>query len=296
MCWTLDRNVIRTVCGSTCAASARCVATSQLFPTLRLTVPVSNDINIALIDLVDHSDAFLIVAVIPSSLHSKQRCLGPRRVGHSCPGPLHHKASNTQSEPGLYCLSRFVCLLALHPYPHNPSFWLFTLFTLFMTPISSRRQGPKYWETTAQLKKAALRLLDRLARDALEPARKEGYNRIATIMEDTIDSRTPWTADIFVTSIDTDYSDKLGWSPSLPFLTSSIQPCSTLQLVCLLPLTTSSRRPSYLRYQRKSFYHRWVAVQAVKRILLASTARSHLAQIVSPPKRCQWSSCIEPRQ
>jgi len=79
-----------------------------------------------------------------------------------------------------------------------------------MTPISSRRQGPKYWETTAQLKKAALRLLDRLARDALEPARKEGYNRIATIMEDTIDSRTPWTADIFVTSIDTDYSDKLG--------------------------------------------------------------------------------------
>jgi len=42
-------------CGT---ASACCVTTYQLFP-------VNNNVDDALIDLVDHSDAFLIVSVFP---------------------------------------------------------------------------------------------------------------------------------------------------------------------------------------------------------------------------------------
>ena len=95
-----------------------------------------------------------------------------------------------------------LCLVTLHPYPH----------TLFLCPTSLRRQGPD---------QAALRLLDRFARDALQQARKEGYIKIATVLKDLADARTFWTANILVASIDTDCNDKSGWSPSLPFLTPS---------------------------------------------------------------------------
>jgi len=57
---------------------------------------------------------------------------------------------------------------------------------------------------------AALRLLDRFARDALQQARKEGYIKIATVLKDLADARTFWTANILVSSIDTDCNDKSG--------------------------------------------------------------------------------------
>ena len=84
-----------------------------------------------------------------------------------------------------------LCLVTLHPYPH----------TLFLCPTSLRRQGPD---------QAALRLLDRFARDALQQARKEGYIKIATVLKDLADARTFWTANILVASIDTDCNDKSG--------------------------------------------------------------------------------------
>jgi len=84
-----------------------------------------------------------------------------------------------------------VCLLTLHPYPH----------TLFLCPISLRRQGPD---------QAALRLLDIFAHDALQQARKEGYIKIATVLKDLANARMFWTANILIASINTDCNDKLG--------------------------------------------------------------------------------------
>ena len=88
---------------------------------------------------------------------------------------------------------------------------IFTHCSNSLTSFQVRRQGPK----SVRFKQAALRLLDGLARDVLQPARKEGYIKIATIVEDTADARTPWTS-----RCDTDYNEKFGWfqflSP-LPF-------------------------------------------------------------------------------
>jgi len=102
-------------------------------------------------------------------------------------------------------------------------------------------------KTAARIKRAVLRLLDRFAHNAPQLARKEGYIKIATMPKYTADSRTFLMACIVVASTDTDYNDRLGWLPSLPFLMPSTYLCSTLQLICTLPLTSFSRRPPYLR-------------------------------------------------
>jgi len=52
------------------------------------------------------------------------------------------------------------------------------------------------------------RLLDRLACDALQPARKEGYIKIAIMLEDIANAHIPWMTDILVGSVDNDYNDK----------------------------------------------------------------------------------------
>jgi len=101
-------------------------------------------------------------------------------------------------------------------------------------------------ETAARIKQTILRLLDGFAHNALQPARKEGYIKIATMLRYIADSCTLLMACIVVASADTDYNDKLGWSPSLPLFMLSTYLCSTIQLICSLPLT-SSRRPLYLR-------------------------------------------------
>ena len=102
-------------------------------------------------------------------------------------------------------------------------------------------------ETAARIKQTVLRLLDGFTHDAPQPARKEGYIKIATMLKYIADSRTFLMACIVVASTDTDYNYKLGWSPSLPFLMPFTYLCSTLQLIFSLPLTSSSRRPLYLR-------------------------------------------------
>jgi len=101
-------------------------------------------------------------------------------------------------------------------------------------------------ETAARIKQAVLRL-DGFTHDAPQPARKEGYIKIATRLKYIADSCTLLMACIVVASTDTDYNDKLGWPTSLPLLMPSVYLCSTLQLICSLPMTFSSRGPPYLR-------------------------------------------------
>jgi len=58
---------------------------------------------------------------------------------------------------------------------------------------------------------------------------------------------------IVIASTDDDYNDKLGWSTSLPLLMPSAYLCSTLQLICSLPVTSSSRGPPYEGHVDESF-------------------------------------------
>jgi ATP-dependent Lon protease len=79
-------------------------------------------------------------------------------------------------------------------------------------------------EVVEKFKQSALRLLDRLAKDSVQQTRKDGYNKIASMLDDITDSRTPWMADVLIGSVNGEYNDKLGKcifisfykSPSLP--------------------------------------------------------------------------------
>ena len=132
-------------------------------------------------------------------------------------GAQPHESLASQFKAGLSHLS-------LHAYkippPLSPRSSSLRFFTLFPGQISPRQQGP--WQGN-NYKKAVLRLIDRLARHAMQSARKEGYIKIATIFGHISDARTSWMADVFVSSINTDYINKLNWSssPSLPFLIPS---------------------------------------------------------------------------
>ena len=98
---------------------------------------------------------------------------------------------------------------------------LFT--TLFLHKICHASASPPDSEqidpaSLANFKQSALNLLDRLARDSAQKAKREAFVRIAEILDD-LDihsassesvSRAAWMADTLVGSVVNDYSDKLG--------------------------------------------------------------------------------------
>ena len=143
---------IITVCQPSSCLSLACTA----------TVPVNSDVGDALIDLVDNSNTFV-----------QQRGPSSGGVGHSFSSPSHFKASNTWLDPALSRLYPWPRRIELSP--HNPP------LSNSLTSFRVRRQGPK----SVRPKRAALRLLDGLARDVPQPARKEGYIKTATIVKDT---------------------------------------------------------------------------------------------------------------
>ena len=65
-------------------------------------------------------------------------------------------------------------------------------------------------ESVGVFKGAALRLLDRLAQDASQLSRKEGWLKVAAMVEDVSESRAPWIADVMVAAVNGEYADKLG--------------------------------------------------------------------------------------
>ena len=119
----------------------------------------------------------------------------------------------------------------LHPHPHNRALSnSFRAQCLLATKITNSRG-------IARSKHAVPRLFDRLARDAMQPARIKGYIKIATMLGDvqcsqcshSLEGRHPhWQY----------YNNQLGWSlsPSLPFIIPSLshaQHPSSLVPYCL---------------------------------------------------------------
>ena len=64
----------------------------------------------------------------------------------------------------------------------------------------------------AKFKHSAARLLDRLASDySFQPSKKEGYLKIAAMLEDVTDARAAWMADVLIgAAVGGEYADKLG--------------------------------------------------------------------------------------
>ncbi|TFK29108.1 ATP-dependent protease La [Coprinopsis marcescibilis] len=64
-------------------------------------------------------------------------------------------------------------------------------------------------EAIDRFKQSAARLLERLSRDTVQSSRREGYSKILGMLEDIQDSRTPWMADVLMSTVGGEYVDKL---------------------------------------------------------------------------------------
>jgi ATP-dependent Lon protease len=198
-----------------------------LLPASRFTMPVSKEIGEALLSMIDESDALPIVAAIPvtntSTPPSTEPSLSEWGTAARVLRLVKPPARNPR-QPYLVSLHGLTRIRLIHMSTHK-----LTADDLHHLPVHDVEYPPTERVPSAEavdkFKQSALRLLDRLAKDSVQQTRKEGYNKIASMLDDIADARTPWMADVLIGSINGEYSDKLGeyshdyqhpWKPCAP--------------------------------------------------------------------------------
>ncbi|KAG9310983.1 hypothetical protein JVU11DRAFT_8861 [Chiua virens] len=195
-----------------------------LLPTARLTVPISRALADNLLAILDDSDAgqpVLAAVPVPVPVEPTNGEVAPvlPSVTVDAPPPTHGVAARvvrlvrarTVGSP----VSRYPYLLYLHgltrirllqPLDLDPS-------NLDSLPQHAVAYAPAdtipSHETLDAFKGAALRLLDRLAKESVQAQRKDEWLKVASMVEDMSDQRAAWMADVLVTAIPGQYMDKL---------------------------------------------------------------------------------------
>jgi len=180
-----------------------------LLPASRVTIPVSNEIGEFLLSLIDESDTLPIVAAIPTPNVSPNPGEEPslsewgtaaRVVRLVKPAVRNLRQSYLVSLHGLTRV-RFI-----HSSIKKPSVDVLSTHDVEYPPSEKVPSA----EAVDRFKQSALRLLDRLAKDSVQQSRREGYHKIANMLDDIANARTPWMADLLIGSINSEYADKLG--------------------------------------------------------------------------------------
>lgn len=70
-------------------------------------------------------------------------------------------------------------------------------------------------ESVVKFKASALKLLNQLAKDTTQQAKRDSYDKVAALVEEVSHLRAAWMADVIVSSTNAEYTDKLGESFSL---------------------------------------------------------------------------------
>ncbi|KAJ3516310.1 hypothetical protein NLJ89_g1201 [Agrocybe chaxingu] len=178
-----------------------------LLPASRFTMPVSKEIGETLLTLIEESDALPIVAAIPITNPSSEPVLSEwgtaARVLRLVKPPVRN-----HRQPYLVSLHGLTRVRLIHVSTRKVN--LEDLQQVHMRDVEypPTEQVPSR-EAAQKFKQSALRLLDRLAKDSLQQSRKDGYNKIANMLDDITDARTPWMADVLIGSVNGEYSDKL---------------------------------------------------------------------------------------
>lgn len=218
-----------------------------LLPSARVTVPVSKAIGEHILALIEESDALPIVAAIPITAPSIQSNDLDRDTGlqllpspndaHDAKGSrddsadelmlaewgtaarvlrlIRPQASSRSANP------RQPYLVSLHGLTRvrlvnrsNPKNKLTTSILNLSLPIRDieypAQEAVPSKETIERFKQSAGRLLERLSRDSVQLSRREGYSKVLGMLEDIQDARTPWMADVLISTVGCDYPDKLG--------------------------------------------------------------------------------------
>lgn len=181
-----------------------------LLPTGRITLPVQRGIGETLLALVQESEVQPIVAAVPVT---------------SPNGPLNSWGTSAR------------ILRLIRPQARNPRQpYLLTLTGINRVRIVDsapdvssdsspadvhhgvveRRveyappDGIPTMEAVIKFKAAALKLLEQLARDTTQQVKRDSYNKVAVMIEETSDTKAAWMADVMVSNVNGEYLDKLG--------------------------------------------------------------------------------------
>ncbi|KAI6118128.1 Lon protease C-terminal proteolytic domain-containing protein [Pisolithus thermaeus] len=194
-----------------------------LLPTARLTIPVSRELAEKLQAVLHDSDSSPpIVATIPIPPPidpSSTTNFTPPLSTHTT-GPVHGTAARVVRLVPVRALSASVSprqpyILSLHGLTRIRLAQPLDLDSQMADSLSERTvhyppadQVPSH-EAAEAFKDAALRLLDRFAKDSVHSQRKDDWLRVSVILEDVPDHRSAWMADVLVAAINCDYTDKL---------------------------------------------------------------------------------------
>lgn len=176
-------------------------------------MPVSKEIGEALLTLIEESDTLPVVAAIPvvspATTGSDEIVLADWGTAARVLR-LVKPASRNPRQPYLVALHGLTRVRLLAPKAEAFATALSELVPHDIEYPPTEKVPPK--ELVEKFKQSALRLLDRLAKDSSQQSRKDGYNKIAAMLEDITDARAPWMADVLVGSVSGEHGDKLGTS------------------------------------------------------------------------------------
>ncbi|KAJ6581196.1 Lon protease C-terminal proteolytic domain-containing protein [Mycena capillaripes] len=167
-----------------------------LLPGSRITLPVTNDVGDALVELIDQSDSLPVVAAVPVASDTNMAELADCGTAARILRLVRPPGRN----------SRQSYLLTLHGL---------TRVRLLAPFVPSSENAFVPWDEVPSrkvvdtFKQSALRLLDRLARDSGQQVRRDGYHKISSMLEDITDARAAWMADILVGTVNATFADKL---------------------------------------------------------------------------------------
>ncbi|KAJ7743076.1 ATP-dependent protease La [Mycena metata] len=175
-----------------------------LLPGSRITLPVTNQVGEALVTLIEESDTLPVVAAVPVSSDTNQTALAEcgtaaRILRLVRPPGRNNRQSYLLTLQGL---TRIRLLTPYVPTPDDPFVPWDIQYPPTVKEVPSRKSVDAF-------KQSALRLLDRLARDSGQQIRRDGYNKISSMLEDVTDARAAWMADILVGTVNAPFADKL---------------------------------------------------------------------------------------
>ncbi|KAI0351613.1 ATP-dependent protease La [Trametes cingulata] len=176
-----------------------------LLPTARLQTFLDEPAGLKLVELVQRSDAQLVIGTVPCTSTSEVYSWGTGarivRVVRTVA-----RSSDKAFQVTLHGLTR------LH-YPDIHSGAPFSPNDLVeLVAERPKADGPPSQEAVAAFRAAATKLLEHLAQDTNQQSRRDVYVKISHMLEEVSDDRTPWMADVIVAGMNKlDYNDKLAY-------------------------------------------------------------------------------------
>lgn len=176
-----------------------------LLPTGRITIPVSKVVGEALLALVRESDEQPLVAAVPQTA-SPEAALYPWGTASRIVRLIRPATGNLRQHY-LLSLNGIARVRVLDSNPDLPVVNTGITYRKVEYPSAGGVPSP---ESAVKFKAAALKLLDQLAKDTTQQAKRDSYTKVAGMVEEVTPARAAWMADVMVASINGEYADKLG--------------------------------------------------------------------------------------